>query len=1427
MKIAHISDVHWRGIARHKEYNRAFEKLFEQLAAHKPDLIINTGDTFHTKTQGITPEIIERLAWMFRTLAGIAPSYTILGNHDGNLTNLNRKDIISPIHESIAHPRAHLLRKSGVYRVADLGGKDVNLCVYSPFDQKSWSIIKPIDGAINIALYHGSIAGSLMDNNWRMPGDIAETSTTDFTQFHFALMGDIHKHQFLAQRKDHTGKLKPWMAYPGSLIQQNFGEAERKGYLVWDIRSENDWDVEFHQLENNQPFVTIPWKGTVAATIDDVKDRRGERAFLEGTRFRVSASATIPSVEARKLIHSLRETHDASEVVFKYDVTSRLDHISANDLKISKKSLRQDPDAIVRLYLEYITTNIANYYFDRESLDNADQLIRNYVAKLMVHESDNIAKSPNWSIKTLEFDNLFRYGEGNRIDFTGLDGIVGIFGPNKIGKALALDTSIITTRGWKTMGALEIGDKVFDEKGKPCNVVAKSPIQGKRPCYRVVFSDGSNIVADAQHQWVVSDHLGRAAYSKAKNKNVVSSRLKQIKTTEELAQKVIWRQPTKNTGIGFEWAVDVAKPLQHQQKKFDIPPYVLGCWLGDETSSSSGFTCADQSLIENLEYFGECITKYNTKHTDTAYGIRLLAPRLRKIGVLNNKHIPLDYHLSTVEDRKLLLAGLLDTDGYCSPRGIVEFSNTNKVLAEDVHSLICSLGYKPTITSGDAKLNGRVVGTKYRVVFSPTENVFKLDRKNKRITNTNRTTRAKRRFIVKVEEISSVPVQCIVVDSPSHVFLASKNMIPTHNSSIVGAIMYVLYNTTDRGPMKNAHIINSRKNYCKGKIRLNVGGVDYVIERQSVRVIPKRKSSKRNLHKTTTMLNFYRIEWDEVLGAEKRVVLNSVTRDDTDKEIRKLIGTANDFLLTALSSQGSVDRFIKEGPTERKKILARFLELDIFEKLYTLCKEDHNDLTSRGASLSPELIINQIRKVRRKIYQGEGEVGVFDERLRKAREHKDNIQLWLMHHEKSAADVDLAKLDVLKTRIEAAEADVAEKQESLSAVRVKVVDAEKKLKGGRSAMAKIDVDDLKNQLDEFESLKATLHEIKHEHASQETVLNNQKKNVKKLEAVPCGDQFPKCHYIRDGHRDKKKISAQEKLTTKLSEQFAANEKTLEEYVVRRIHEKIDRHQALDRQVFDSTRTVEMGKKHREFLKTEIRNLKASIQKLRSELSQKKRRVNVLEGKEYENKREQLHRAKVSIISIEEKRHAALVTLGGKKESLKNWLQEEEETKSLVAKLKIYDSILAAFSKTGIPAMVLKSQLPTINEELSKILEGIVDFKIGLETDIQSNTMDVYIQDEHSQRIIELASGMEKTIASMALRAAMINLSSLPKPDIFIIDEGFGALDETNIQSCMEMLTLLRSSFKTILVISHVTPVKEIADRIIEVKSDGIESKVFV
>lgn len=198
IRICHLSDLHWRGIQRHKEYTDAFNRLFTNLRDEvKPDIIVNCGDTFHTKTQGITPEIIERLSWMFREMADIAPTYTLLGNHDCALTNLNRLDIITPIHEAINHPRAHLLKNSGTYKVEEITKQEVYLSAFSLIDKEKWGKIRPVEDAINIALYHGSVFSSKMDNGWMLPEDSCEQTLSMFDNFDFVFLGDIHKQQFL------------------------------------------------------------------------------------------------------------------------------------------------------------------------------------------------------------------------------------------------------------------------------------------------------------------------------------------------------------------------------------------------------------------------------------------------------------------------------------------------------------------------------------------------------------------------------------------------------------------------------------------------------------------------------------------------------------------------------------------------------------------------------------------------------------------------------------------------------------------------------------------------------------------------------------------------------------------------------------------------------------------------------------------------------------------------------------------------------------------------------------------------------------------------------------------------------------------------------------------------------------------------------
>ena len=182
-------------------------------------------------------------------------------------------------------------------------------------------------------------------------------------------------------------------------------------------------------------------------------------------------------------------------------------------------------------------------------------------------------------------------------------------------------------------------------------------------------------------------------------------------------------------------------------------------------------------------------------------------------------------------------------------------------------------------------------------------------------------------------------------------------------------------------------------------------------------------------------------------------------------------------------------------------------------------------------------------------------------------------------------------------------------------------------------------------------------------------------------------------------------------------------------------------------------------------------------------------------------------------------------LGSKTDILNKNTTDYEEGKKYIEQLKLFDSILNAFNKNGIPAMVLKSQLPAINSEIDKVLNGFIDFKIYLETDVNSNIMDVFIEDNHSKRVIELASGMEKMICSLALRIALINISSLPRPNIFIVDEGWGTLDKEHIQKISGLMSALKENFKTVLLITHIQEIKEMVDMLIDIKNDNIESHI--
>lgn len=447
-KFAHFADVHWRGLTRHDEYKRAFSDAFKTLRLEKPNAIFIVGDIVHSKTQGISPELIDSLCWWFRELASIAPTYVTLGNHDGLIMNKDREDAISPIIRALDLENIILIKNTEVFSYDD----KIDLCNYSCFDEESWPLLKKNTEKINIGLFHGAVKGSETDIDWEMEGEVDEAF---FKGCDFVFLGDIHKHQYIDAEKR--------ISYCGSTIQQNFGESPDKGFMIWEIDSKNKFTSRHVKVAHDRPYVTIDWMGSVSSTLDEAE------AFPDFSRFRIRTTVSISQGEIKQLYSALKEFKSASEIVMKHDIPKH-DLVLSSEVTSRKINLK-DPNSVGSL--------ISQYYEKAGLSDSMHARLGDLVNKHWKSASKiDPSSGGKWSIKKLDFDNTFGYGKGNEIDFSSLDGITGIFGKNRIGKSSICGTLMYALFNTTDRGGISNLHVINTRKGH-CKATAVISKQGK------------------------------------------------------------------------------------------------------------------------------------------------------------------------------------------------------------------------------------------------------------------------------------------------------------------------------------------------------------------------------------------------------------------------------------------------------------------------------------------------------------------------------------------------------------------------------------------------------------------------------------------------------------------------------------------------------------------------------------------------------------------------------------------------------------------------------------------------------------------------------------------------------------------------------------------------------------------------------------
>lgn len=411
----------------------------------------------------------------------------------------------------------------------------------------------------------------------------------------------------------------------------------------------------------------------------------------------------------------------------------------------------------------------------------------------------------------LEYDADFWLRPEQRVD--GGDWfITALVAGRGFGKLCDIDHILPTPSGWKRLGDIKDGDEVFDESGDVCRVVQAHQIQYPKKAYELTFSDGETIRCGEEHLWTTWTHSDRKSYNRRND---------YIEADDSVGLPENWPTWTKRTHWGHETGVGpkvrttqeivdtfrygkrgdlnhsipVTSPIQYPEKTLPVDPYVYGVWLGDGTSSNGDITShVDESdwLISMFEDRGYQLKK-STRSVDSVTGLEKNCNRisfqglrsdLKDSNVLGNKNIIPEYRFGSEKQRRDILAGLLDTDGFTDPRThYVEFCSMRLDHAEFVKELATSLGQKPKVYTGRAKLNGKDCGTKYRVQWRPTENFFYMPRKaSDHVPMGAQASRNMHRMIVDFREIPLIPMRCLSVDSPNNLFLIGEGMIPTHNT---------------------------------------------------------------------------------------------------------------------------------------------------------------------------------------------------------------------------------------------------------------------------------------------------------------------------------------------------------------------------------------------------------------------------------------------------------------------------------------------------------------------------------------------------------------------------------------------------------------------------------------------------------------------
>ena len=636
----------------------------------------------------------------------------------------------------------------------------------------------------------------------------------------------------------------------------------------------------------------------------------------------------------------------------------------------------------------------------------------------------------------------------------------------------------------------------------------------------------------------------------------------------------------------------------------------------------------------------------------------------------------------------------------------------------------------------------------------------------------------------------------------------------TGKSSILDALCFCLFDKSTRA-YKTDQILNHNSDWFECKLTFEIDGTTYVIHREA--------EKKRD--RIPVDVEFYRLD-----GEGNKESLNGEQRYDTNANIREYVGEFDDFILTALSVQNNNTLFIEKSQSERKDVLARFMGLNVFDELYSLGKDKSKHIESLLEEYSKSELQDKIENCKKNREKKKRRKIEIEEEKEELEKEKDELMSKIMDINKEMSDIGEIDLDIddLKERYVELRKETEVIEEEIEQNEIRQRELEQAIGGLESYLEQFDGDALE---DAYKTNRRLENEIGRLETDLEYKTEDLEEAREEREHLSHREFDPDCEYcVRRNKQDARKLEEVENEIEELSEKTSQIKEELKRKRSK-LNPKIESEWNTYKEKQESKRKQEsklsdVKMKHSN-LQTKLRDKEDGIE----DIEEKIQKYNEAKDRIEENKRleqkaselnEKLSEIKSQIANLQDELtdiHSDIRVLDRDQKQAEENLSKIE---GLATKHQAYEYYVESVKRDGVPYELISRFIPQIEQHINSILSQVVDFGVVLEVD--GKNINAYIvYDEENMWALELGSGMEKFVSSLAIRAALIDISNLPRPNFLAIDEGFGNLDSENMNNVYQLFDYLKTNFKFIMVISHIDVMRDTVDDLMEIESGEYSS----